>query len=30
MAPALADERCFRVGAAFESAVPPLSPPELT
>ncbi len=30
MAPALADERCFRVGAAFESAVPPLTPPELT
>jgi aspartyl-tRNA(Asn)/glutamyl-tRNA(Gln) amidotransferase subunit A len=30
MAPALADERCFRVGAAFESAVPALTPPELS
>jgi aspartyl-tRNA(Asn)/glutamyl-tRNA(Gln) amidotransferase subunit A len=27
MAPALADERCYRVGAAFESAVEPLIPP---
>jgi aspartyl-tRNA(Asn)/glutamyl-tRNA(Gln) amidotransferase subunit A len=24
IAPALADERCFRVGAAFEAAVPPV------
>jgi aspartyl-tRNA(Asn)/glutamyl-tRNA(Gln) amidotransferase subunit A len=30
MAPALADERCFRVAAAFESAVPAATPPELT
>jgi aspartyl-tRNA(Asn)/glutamyl-tRNA(Gln) amidotransferase subunit A len=32
MAPTLADERCFRVGAAFESAVTPVlsSIPELT
>jgi aspartyl-tRNA(Asn)/glutamyl-tRNA(Gln) amidotransferase subunit A len=32
MAPALADERCYRVGAAFESAVDPViaSIPELT
>jgi aspartyl-tRNA(Asn)/glutamyl-tRNA(Gln) amidotransferase subunit A len=29
MAPAQADERCFRVAAAFESAVPALTPPEL-
>ncbi|MDQ6849575.1 MAG: Asp-tRNA(Asn)/Glu-tRNA(Gln) amidotransferase subunit GatA [Actinomycetota bacterium] len=29
MAPALADDRCFRVGAAFEAAVPALVPPEL-
>jgi aspartyl-tRNA(Asn)/glutamyl-tRNA(Gln) amidotransferase subunit A len=31
MAPALADERCYRVGAAFEAAVPPVlaSIPEL-
>jgi aspartyl-tRNA(Asn)/glutamyl-tRNA(Gln) amidotransferase subunit A len=31
MAPALADERCFRVGAAFESATTPVlaSIPEL-
>ena len=27
MAPALADERCFRVGAAFEAAVPAASTP---
>ncbi len=32
MAPALADERCYRVGAAFESAVEPVlaSIPELS
>ncbi|MEO9134632.1 MAG: amidase family protein, partial [Jatrophihabitantaceae bacterium] len=30
MAPALADERCYRVGAAFEAAVPALTPPELS
>jgi aspartyl-tRNA(Asn)/glutamyl-tRNA(Gln) amidotransferase subunit A len=30
MAPALADERCYRVAAAFESAVPALTPPELS
>jgi aspartyl-tRNA(Asn)/glutamyl-tRNA(Gln) amidotransferase subunit A len=30
MAPALADERCYRVGAAFEAAVPALSAPELS
>jgi aspartyl-tRNA(Asn)/glutamyl-tRNA(Gln) amidotransferase subunit A len=30
MAPALADERCYRVGAAFEAAVPALTAPELT
>ena len=29
MAPTLADERCYRVGAAFESAVGTLIPPEL-
>ncbi len=29
MAPTLADDRCFRVAAAFEVAVPPLTPPEL-
>jgi aspartyl-tRNA(Asn)/glutamyl-tRNA(Gln) amidotransferase subunit A len=29
MAPALADDRCFRVAAAFEAAVPTLTPPEL-
>ena len=29
MAPALADERCFRVGAAYEAAVPTLEFPEL-
>ncbi|MBN9621308.1 MAG: Asp-tRNA(Asn)/Glu-tRNA(Gln) amidotransferase subunit GatA, partial [Actinobacteria bacterium] len=27
MAPALADDRCYRVGAAFEAAVPSLVPP---
>jgi aspartyl-tRNA(Asn)/glutamyl-tRNA(Gln) amidotransferase subunit A len=30
MAPALADERCYRVGAAFEAAVPALTAPELS
>jgi aspartyl-tRNA(Asn)/glutamyl-tRNA(Gln) amidotransferase subunit A len=30
MAPALADERCYRVGAAFEAAVPAPTAPELT
>jgi aspartyl-tRNA(Asn)/glutamyl-tRNA(Gln) amidotransferase subunit A len=30
MAPALADERCYRVAAAFEAAVPALTPPELS
>jgi aspartyl-tRNA(Asn)/glutamyl-tRNA(Gln) amidotransferase subunit A len=29
MAPALQDDRCFRVGAAFESAVEPVLPPPL-
>jgi aspartyl-tRNA(Asn)/glutamyl-tRNA(Gln) amidotransferase subunit A len=29
MAPALRDDRCFRVGAAFESAVEPVLPPAL-
>ncbi len=29
MAPALQDDRCFRVGAAFESAVEPALPPSL-
>jgi aspartyl-tRNA(Asn)/glutamyl-tRNA(Gln) amidotransferase subunit A len=29
MAPTLADDRCYRVGAAFESAVAALVPPEL-
>ncbi len=29
MAPALADDRCYRVGAAFEAAVEPLSIPEV-
>ncbi len=29
MAPALADERCYRVAAAYEAAVPTLVPPEL-
>jgi len=30
MAPALADDRCYRVAAAFEAAVPALTPPELS
>jgi hypothetical protein len=29
MAPALADDRCYRVGAAFEAAVDPLPVPEV-
>jgi aspartyl-tRNA(Asn)/glutamyl-tRNA(Gln) amidotransferase subunit A len=29
MAPALADDRCYRVGAAFEAAVEPLKIPEI-
>jgi aspartyl-tRNA(Asn)/glutamyl-tRNA(Gln) amidotransferase subunit A len=29
MAPTLADDRCFRIGAAFEAAAAPLTPPEL-
>jgi aspartyl-tRNA(Asn)/glutamyl-tRNA(Gln) amidotransferase subunit A len=30
MAPALADDRCYRVGAAFEAAVEPLKIPEIS
>ena len=29
MAPAMADDRCYRVGAAFEAATPALTPPAL-
>jgi aspartyl-tRNA(Asn)/glutamyl-tRNA(Gln) amidotransferase subunit A len=29
MAPTMADDRMYRVGAALESAVAPLSPPTL-